>query len=67
LLALDNPISAFYLDRVVVTIGRTIDAEIEEATEGAKTRTGAAGKAQMVLNRWMRTEGKARYRDPAAK
>jgi hypothetical protein len=54
--------TAFYFDRVVVGVGRTIDAEIDKATENCKTSTAAAGKAQLVLNRWFRTEGRARYK-----
>lgn len=55
---------AFYLDRVVVNIGTAIESEIEAAQEKSKTKKAAAVKAQLVLNRWLRAEGGARYRDP---
>jgi hypothetical protein len=58
---------AFYFDRVVASIGQTIEAEIEVAQEKSKNRQGAAVKAQLVLNRWLRAEGGAKYRDPAAR
>ncbi len=58
---------AFYLDRVVTSVGTAIEAEIEAAQEKSKNKRGAAMKAQLVLNRWLRAEGGARYRDPMAK
>lgn len=58
---------AFYLDRVVVSIGTAIEAEIQEAQAKSKNNKGAAVKAQLVLNRWLRAEGGARYRDPMAR
>jgi hypothetical protein len=58
---------AFYFDRVVVNIGTTIESEIEAAQAKSKNSQGAQIKAQMVLNKWLRAEGGARYRDPAAK
>lgn len=58
---------AFYLDRVVVHIGTMIESEIQDAQEKSKTKKSAAMKAQLVLNRWLRAEGGARYRDPMAK
>jgi hypothetical protein len=62
-----NDAVAFYFDRVVMSIGTTIEAEIEAAQEKSKTKKAAMVKAQLVLNRWLRAEGGARYRDPAAK
>jgi hypothetical protein len=56
----------FYFDRVIVGVGQTIEAEIQIAQKNCKTDTAAAGKAQLVLNRWLRTEGRAKYKDPAA-
>lgn len=58
---------AYYFDRVVTNIGTTIESEIEEAQSKSKNSTGAAVKAQLVLNRWLRAEGGARYRDPMAR
>jgi hypothetical protein len=58
---------AFYFDRVVVNIGTTIEAEIEAAQEKSKTKQAATMKAQLVLNRWLRAEGGARYKDPMAR
>ena len=55
---------AFYFDRVVTSVGTMIEAEIEAAQEKSKTKKSAAVKAQLVLNRWLRAEGGARYRDP---
>ena len=56
--------AAFYLDRVVVSVGTMIEAEMEAAQEKSKNKKAAALKAQIVLNRWLRAEGGARYRDP---
>ncbi len=58
---------AFYFDRVVANIGTMIESEIEEAQAKSKNSKGAAVKAQLVLNRWLRAEGGARYRDPMAR
>ena len=58
---------AYYFDRVVVGIGTAIEAEIEAAQQKSKNAQGAAVKAQLVLNKWLRAEGGARYRDPAAR
>lgn len=62
-----SPLGAFYFDRVVMNVGTAIDGEIEKAQNKSKSERGAAMKAQLVLNRWLRTEGGARYRDPAAR
>lgn len=58
---------AFYFDRVVTSIGTAIESEIQDAQEKSKTKKAAAVKAQLVLNRWLRAEGGARYRDPMAR
>ena len=58
---------AYYFDRVVVGVGTAIEAEIEEAQSKSKNQKGAAVKAQVVLNRWLRAEGGAKYRDPMAR
>lgn len=58
---------ALYFDRVVVSIGTAIEQEIEEAQQKSKNPRGASMKAQLVLNRWLRAEGGARYRDPMAR
>ena len=58
---------AFYFDRTVASVGSAIEAEIEAAQEKSKTKKSAAMKAQIVLNRWLRAEGGARYKDPVAK
>ena len=65
LLAVSHSAAAFYLDRAVAGVGRMIEAEIEAATRNAKNEQAAAMKAQMVMNKWLRAEGGARYRDPA--
>jgi len=66
LLNVKHPATRFYFDRVIVGVGQSIEAEIEAAQKNCKTDTAAAGKAQLVLNRWLRTEGRAKYKDPAA-
>jgi hypothetical protein len=58
---------AFYLDRVVASIGTAIEAEIQVAQAKSKNQKGADMKAQLVLNKWLRAEGGARYRDPVAR
>jgi hypothetical protein len=58
---------AFYLDRVVASIGTAIEAEIQVAQEKSKNQKGAEMKAQLVLNKWLRAEGGARYKDPVAR
>jgi hypothetical protein len=59
-----NDAVAFYFDRVVANIGTAIEAEIETAQKKCKTDAAARVKAQLVLNRWFRAEGGAKYRDP---
>ena len=58
---------AFYFDRVVVSIGTAIESDIQEAQAKSKNNKAASVKAQLVLNRWLRAEGGARYRDPMAR
>lgn len=67
LLGIQHTAVRFYFDRVIVGVGQTIEAEIQTAQKNCKTDTAAAGKAQLVLNRWLRTEGRAKYKDPAAR
>ncbi len=58
---------AFYFDRVVASVGTAIESEIQDAQAKSKNNKAAAVKAQLVLNRWLRAEGGARYRDPMAR
>lgn len=67
LLDIQHGAVAYYFDRVVTHIGTTIDAEIEAAQQDSKNQKGAQIKAQLVLNRWLRAEGGAKYKDPAAR
>lgn len=67
LLGIRHDAVAYYFDRVVVLIGTTIESEIEEAQQNSKSKKAGAMKAQLVLNRWLRAEGGARYRDPMAR
>ena len=67
LLGIRHDAVAYYFDQVVVAVGTMIEAEIETAQQKSKNQKGAAMKAQMVLNRWLRAEGGARYRDPMAR
>lgn len=57
---------AFYFDRAVASVGNAIEADIDAAQEKSKTKKAAGMKAQLVLNRWLRAEGGARYKDPMA-
>jgi hypothetical protein len=66
LLGIRHPAVRFYFDRVIVGVGQSIEAEIEMAQRNCKTDSAAAGKAQLVLNKWLRAEGRAKYKDPAA-
>jgi hypothetical protein len=51
----------------VASIGTAIEAEIQVAQEKSKNQKGAEMKAQLVLNKWLRAEGGARYKDPVAR
>ena len=66
LMGIQHDAVAFYFDRVVAGIGTAIEQEIETAQQKSKNAAGAAVKAQLVLNKWLRAEGGARYRDPMA-
>lgn len=67
LLAVHHPLTAFYLDRVIMNTGSQIEGEIEAAQKRKKSEKSQQMAAQLVLNRWLRAEGGARYRDPAAR
>jgi hypothetical protein len=62
-----HPLTAFYLDRAIFAFGQEIEADLEAAGKKAKNEKGASVKQQMVLNRWLRTEGGGRFKDPAAR
>ena len=64
LYAIRSSVTAFYFDRVVTGVGRQIESEIEAAQAKTKSDKGRQVKAQLVLNRWLRSEGGAKYRDP---
>jgi hypothetical protein len=59
--------TSFFLDRALFRFGTEIDAELEAVASKAKTERGRSTKQQLVLNRWLRTEGGGRYKDPAAR
>jgi len=61
-----HPVTAYYFDRAIFDVGSQIESEIEKAQSRKKSDKGAQMAAQMVLNRWLRSEGAARYRDPAS-
>jgi len=61
-----HPVTSFYFDRAIYNVGSQIESEIEKAQSRKKSEKGAQMAAQMVLNRWLRSEGAARYRDPAS-
>jgi len=66
-MAIQHDATAFYFDRVVTHVGNTIEAEIEAAQQKSKNSQAAQVKARLVLNKWLRAEGGAKYRDPMAK
>lgn len=49
-----------------MNVGQQIENEIEAAQKKKKSDKGQQMAAQLVLNRWLRAEGGARYRDPVA-
>jgi hypothetical protein len=65
LLRIEDSVLAFMFDRAVFHFGVAIDADLEEAGQKAKNVRGQKMKQQMVLNRWLGTTGKGRFRDPA--
>lgn len=65
LLGVTNPVTAFYLDRAVHGIGAEIEGEMEMAVENVKSTKDAHRQSQAILNKWLRSSGGARYRDPA--
>lgn len=70
LYAITDPLTAFYFDRAVVTFGKTVESDMDEAAEGAKTTKEANRKRQMALSKYMKNaDGSAApgtFRDPAA-
>lgn len=70
MLDLSDPLAAFYFDRAVMTFGKTVEAAMDEAAEGAKNSKDAKRKRQMALTKFMRnadgTHAPGTFRDPAA-
>lgn len=65
LLALGDPLAAYYLDRAVAKFGMTVDAELDRAEADAKNRKAAERKRQLVLARHLGHAGA--FADPAGK
>lgn len=61
LLALEDPLAAYYFDRAVFTWGTRVEQEIE-AAQSAKTEQGKAMKLAIVQSRWL---GVNRFASPA--
>lgn len=57
--------AAFCFDRAVAVFGSTVQAELDEAANKAKTDTQARNKQAMILRRWL-DSGEQKFRDPAA-
>lgn len=54
LLHIHDEVAAYHLDRAVAVFGTALDNELDERTEGAKTRKDARAKARLVLDKWLR-------------
>lgn len=63
LLRVSDELAAFHLDRAVTYFGSTVDGELSKAESEARNEKAAAGKQQMVLNRYL---GIQKFRDPAS-
>lgn len=64
LLAIADPLTAYYLDRAVHTFGTAVVADIKEQTKDAKTQSAADRTAATTLGKWLNTTEK-QFRDPA--
>lgn len=55
----------------MVTFGKQVEGEMDEAAEGAKTSKDSARKRQMVLSRYMKNAdgsvAPGAFKDPAAR
>lgn len=61
--------AAFFFDRAVYVFGVTVDADLEEASDGAKDSATATMQRRRRLNMWLAQEGETPqgvYRDPFA-
>lgn len=59
-----DEIAAWSFDRAVFLFGSELQAELEEASSGAKNKGQARQRQQRVLSKWL--GGKQQFKDPAA-
>ena len=64
LYGIEEPLARLNFDRAVNYFGSSVEAEMHQAAEKAKTNKAARQKAQQVLNRYIST-GQGQFRDPA--
>jgi hypothetical protein len=71
LAAITDPLTAFYFDRAVAAFGTEVEAAMDDAADGAKTKKDAQRRRGMALARYMKnadgTPSAGTFRDPASR
>lgn len=58
-----DEITAWCFDRAVFLFGSEVEADLREASDGAKTKQQSVSRQQRVIAKWL--GGRAQYKDPA--
>lgn len=64
LYGITDEVAAWCFDRAVFLFGTELEAELRDATDGAKNKQQSAARQQRVMAKWL--GGKVQYKDPAA-
>lgn len=59
-----DEVAAYCFDRAVMIFGTALEKDLQDASDGAKSKQQAAGREQRVFARWFGEA--AKYKDPAA-
>lgn len=62
--AIRDEVTAWSFDRAVYLFGSSLDAELAEAEQGAKSKAQARSRRQRVMTKWL--GGKQQFKDPVA-
>lgn len=62
LYGIDDEVTAWCFDRAVYLFGSQLDAELREASDGAKSKSQARSRSQRVLTKWL--GGKQQFKAP---
>jgi hypothetical protein len=66
MMAIDDSIVAFYVDRAVRTFGAALEADVEQAVEGRKSKQAKKMAEISRMTTWLGS-GAVKLRDPLAR